>query len=353
MPKTEIAIKWPKVDVVKENIHLHGEAKLKMISSYKERYNRSLKDLFPKSGQVSIFYDRMFKAMFLNTKRVIFPAYFLSYLLDMEYEDILKEIEYQKNEFDMDTVGDKASRGDFVVKLRDTLINVECNNTCRLSRNLGYMDKLSAKDIKEGEAYNYHRVIAVNLNNYYREGRGIYDINYRTMKDGTVLVYKVSLDIYVPKIYEKYYNEGEKSLNKFERFVIVMTTTDEKLAEELARGDEVMEKYVREAKVTRYSDPDLVEAYDHVEDMIEGRIMIERELAEEKIEKAEKQAKNAEKQVQKAERQVQKVEKQVQKAREEKYETAKSLFREGMSLENILKHIKFTSTEIEKLKLML
>jgi len=69
-----------------------------------------------------------------------------------------------------------------------------------------------------------------------------------------------------------------------------------------------------------------------VEDMIEGRIMIERELAEEKIEKAEKQ---------------------VQKAREEKYETAKNMFNKGINLDTIIECFKFSQKEIEKLKLML
>lgn len=324
------SVKKHKVDVSKEDIYLKGDSLENMISPEISHINCIRSEKSNKHWR-SIFNDRMFKAMFCNAGRKEYAARFLSYFVDVSYEEILKNMEFYKEEFDMEKEGDKNSRGDFVVKLGNTLINIEVNNNCELERNLDYMDRLSKICVKSGEPYEYYRVISINLNNFERNGVGTYDVNRRTNTCGKMVIYKVSLDIYVPKIKEKMYNEGVKNLSSLERDIMVMSLTNESVAKELAKGDEMMEKYAKETEFV-LSD-DLLESYDHFQDMVDGEVAYQMEVFKIKME-AER---NAER----------------EKLKAEKFETAKSLFQDGMSLEKIIEHFKFTAKDLEKFKLML
>ncbi len=313
-----------KVDVSKEDIYLKGHDSHSMFQVQNVKYDRSIKTRNFDGEQISLFYDRMFKAMFQNQKRVKFPAKFLSYFLDLEYEEILKNLKYRKSEFDLDTVDDKNSQGDFVVGIGNTLVNIECNNTCVMYRNLDYMDRLSRKKVKIRRYYDFQRVIAINLNNYYREGMGIYDVNFRSNKNGKIIIYKVSLDIYVPKIVEKMYNEGVKSLSEAEKCILVMVLTDKKLVKQLAKGDKIMEEYVEEAEFVRSDYP--LEAYDHEQDWIDGQM---------EIAKAEGREEGRE------------------EAQAERFNVAKNMVNKGIDFNTIVECFHFSPIESEKLKLML
>lgn len=78
---------------------------------------------------------------------------------------------------------------------------------------------------------------------------------------------------YLPLINKKCYNDASK-LSSLEKDFMVMATTDRKLAKELARGDNILEKYIEEAKKVENYDEFLREAYDHEQ----SSLLAEREI---------------------------------------------------------------------------
>lgn len=313
-------------DVYLDELYLQKDTDRILYDSHRMRFDKSIlhkrEDITSYDRQPSLLHDKMFKAMFPNSHRISYSAKLLSYLVDQNFDTIKRGLKLYKTEFDKTTMDTKEEIGDYVAKYKNTFINIESNNKSNLRRNLDYMDRLSMIDIKRGQPYKYYSVIQVNLNNFYREGKGIYEVNHRTTDDGELVVYKVSLDIHIPLVYEKMYTEGIKNLSELERYLIVLTTTDRKLAILLAKGDRIMEEYVKEANVVKLRNPDLFEAFDHVQDMIDGAVLQTEEKYEKRLET-------------------------------QKFDTAKKLFKNGLSLEMITKCLEFTSNELEKFKLML
>lgn len=58
--------------------------------------------------KISILSDTMFKTMFLNDKRLKYSCKFLSYYLDISYEELLAHICLIKNEVDKEKEKDKG-----------------------------------------------------------------------------------------------------------------------------------------------------------------------------------------------------------------------------------------------------
>ena len=56
-----------------------------------------LKRKITKGEKISILSDTMFSAMFQNENRIKYSAKFLSYFVDVSYEDLLKNIKLSKN----------------------------------------------------------------------------------------------------------------------------------------------------------------------------------------------------------------------------------------------------------------
>ncbi len=128
MSKTKTAIKGEKLNLDKKDLYLKGDSSEDMLSSKVSHIDQvNLFEKFDNSNikraKRSIFHDRMFKTMFCNTKRKVYVAYFLSFLIDMPYEQILSKMEFFKGEFDIEKVADKNCRGDLVIKIDNTLMN--------------------------------------------------------------------------------------------------------------------------------------------------------------------------------------------------------------------------------------
>ena len=243
-----------------------------------------------KSKKISLLSDTMLKAMFQNENRIKYSAKFLSYFIDIDYEVILNNIELGKNEIDEEKEFDKAFRCDYIARLDDTILNIEVNNNSSLEvleRNMKYAHRLFSKKVKtEDNNYKYFQVIQINLNNFsFTSNNKILDIYTESNEDNLVLSDKlVFIQIYVPNLRKKWYNEGEKSLSEREKYILALVDMD--LYKLKGLGDEkVMNEYLREAEEVSFEDG-FGEAYDKEwvlkdEDKTEGRIEGKRE---EKIE---------------------------------------------------------------------
>ena len=208
----------------------------------------------------------MLKAMFQNENRIKYSAKFLSYFIDVDYEVILNNIKLGKNELDKEKEFDKALRCDYIAHLDDTILNIEVNNNSSLEvleRNMKYAHRLFSKKIKtEDNNYKYSQVIQINLNNFsFTSNNKIIDIYTESNEDGLVLSDKlVFIQIYVPNLRKKWYNEGEKSLSEREKYILALVDMD--LDKLKGLGDEkVMNEYLKEAEEVSFEDG-FGEAYD-------------------------------------------------------------------------------------------
>ena len=235
---------------------------LELDNEYVLKLSRNIK----KGQKISILSDTMLKAMFQNENRIKYSAKFLSYFIDVEYEDILNNICLAKNELDKIEENDKGERCDYVALLSDTSLNIEVNNNSSLEvleRNMEYAHRLYSKKIKRGEEnYQYTQVIQFNLNNFAFKGNDkIVDIYTVTNDDNIGLSNKlIFVQIYVPNLRKKWYTKGMKSLSEEEKYILALVEMDLDKLNDLG-GENIMDEYVKEAEEVSF-EGGVGEAYD-------------------------------------------------------------------------------------------
>ena len=235
---------------------------LELDNEYVLKLSRNIK----KGQKISILSDTMLKAMFQNENRIKYSAKFLSYFIDVEYEDILNNICLAKNELDKNNESDKGERCDYVALLSDTSLNIEVNNNSSLEvleRNMEYAHRLYSKKIKRGEEnYQYTQVIQFNLNNFAFKGNDkIVDIYTVTNDDNIGLSNKlIFVQIYVPNLRKKWYTKGIKSLSEEEKYILALVEMDLDKLNDLG-GENIMDEYVKEAEEVSF-EGGVGEAYD-------------------------------------------------------------------------------------------
>ena len=235
---------------------------LELDNEYVLKLSRNIK----KGQKISILSDTMLKAMFQNENRIKYSAKFLSYFIDIEYEDILNNICLAKNELDKNNENDKGERCDYVALLSDTSLNIEVNNNSSLEvleRNMEYAHRLYSKKIRRGdENYQYTQVIQFNLNNFAFKGNDkIVDIYTVTNDDNIGLSNKlIFVQIYVPNLRKKWYTKGMKSLSEEEKYILALVEMDLDKLNDLG-GENIMDEYVKEAEEVSF-EGGVGEAYD-------------------------------------------------------------------------------------------
>ena len=235
---------------------------LELDNEYVLKLSRNIK----KGQKISILSDTMLKAMFQNENRIKYSAKFLSYFIDVEYEDILNNICLAKNELDKNNENDKGERCDYVALLSDTSLNIEVNNNSSLEvleRNMEYAHRLYSKKIRRGEEnYQYTQVIQFNLNNFAFKGNDkIVDIYTVTNDDNIGLSNKlIFVQIYVPNLRKKWYTKGMKSLSEEEKYILALVEMDLDKLNDLG-GENIMDEYVKEAEKVSF-EGGVGEAYD-------------------------------------------------------------------------------------------
>ena len=235
---------------------------LELDNEYVLKLSRNIK----KGQKISILSDTMLKAMFQNENRIKYSAKFLSYFIDVEYDDILSNICLAKNELDKNNENDKGERCDYVALLSDTSLNIEVNNNSSLEvleRNMEYAHRLYSKKIRRGEEnYQYTQVIQFNLNNFAFKGNDkIIDIYTVTNNDNIGLSNKlIFVQIYVPNLRKKWYTKGMKSLSEEEKYILALVEMDLDKLNDLG-GENIMDEYLKEAEEVSF-EGGVGEAYD-------------------------------------------------------------------------------------------
>ncbi len=223
-----------------------------------------------KSDMISIVSDVVFKVMIQNSKRLKYSAKLISYFVDVDYEELLNNIELLSNEYDRNNIHSKSERGDFVADIGKfkTLIEVNNYNTTDdadniLERDLEYAFKVYGSNNTIGKKYDYKHVILINLNNFYFEELDGWNQEF-TLNDnnGILLTDKITIiNIYLPKLLNLCYTMNKEELENVEKYLLTLYSGDYNMVKKMSEGDNVMEDYVREAKKVEV-DNSVMEAYD-------------------------------------------------------------------------------------------
>jgi predicted transposase/invertase (TIGR01784 family) len=250
-----------------------------------------------KGEKYSIFSDTMFKAMFQNKKRIKYSCKLLSYLFDVSYDELLNNLVLTKNDIDKEKENSLGGRCDYVAFINNTYVNVEVNQNSSLVtllRNIQYLDTIYSKKIKRSsslkkEDYNY--CVQVNINNFsFKNNDNIFDIFMLQNKDGLVLDdHKIIINIYIPNLRRKCYNEGIEKLEEVEKYLLVLTEKGINEAKEIGGNIKIMDEYIDEAVEVSY-ESGFGEAYDKEEAIYDDGIKkgMEQGMKNEKIEIARK-----------------------------------------------------------------
>lgn len=233
--------------------------------STKNKVKLIKRDELKEGEKLSIVSNTMFKAMFFNEKRLKYSAKLFSYLLDVDYDILIKNMRLSKNELDKDREINRELRCDFVAEIDNTYLNLEMNNNASedtMRRNRDYTFKLySSSDILNNKRYNYKQVISINLNNFKFEGldesfyiETIGNKYYRATND--IIIFQ----IFIPNIINKCYNK--EKLDNLESFIMALIEKDVDIAKKYALGDEIVKDYIKEATTTSF-DNRFGESYDH------------------------------------------------------------------------------------------
>ena len=231
-----------------------------------------LKKEIRRGEKISILSDTMFSCMFQNENRIKYSAKFLSYFVDISYEELLKNLKLSKNLVSKEKEYDKGNRCDYVARIGKTTLGIEVNNNYNaeiMERNLEYAyrqysEKIVRGGIKEKNGktiYEYSQTIQFNINNFaFKGNEKIIDIYGIQNDEGLRLNNKmIFVQIYVPNLMKKCYTKGIESLDEKEKYIYALVEQDISKLEKV--GDIVMEEYVKEAEEVCF-DTGFGEAYD-------------------------------------------------------------------------------------------
>ena len=223
-----------------------------------------------KGYKIPIVSDSMFKTMINNESRMEYICYLIASIFNEDYNEVLKNTKFIKNNIDKYKNEESNKTVDLLCKIKGKILNVEVNNNTSkssLERNLGYMFSLYSANMKRGEKYNFNKVIQININNFRFRGRKdvleecyITNINHipKDINDFQIYSNKIRIiNIYLPNIRKKDYNK----LKLYEKLLLIFNENDNQLLKDLSKGDEIMEKYVKESKEASEQD-EVIGMYD-------------------------------------------------------------------------------------------
>ena len=223
-----------------------------------------------KGYKIPIVSDSMFKTMINNESRMEYICYLIASIFNEDYNEVLKNTKFIKNNIDKYKNEESNKTVDLLCKIKGKILNVEVNNNTSkssLERNLGYMFSLYSANMKRGHKYNFNEVIQININNFRFKGRKdvleecyITNINHipKDINDFQIYSNKIRIiNIYLSNIRKKDYNK----LKLYEKLLLIFNENDNQLLKNLSKGDEIMEKYVKESKEASEQD-EVIGMYD-------------------------------------------------------------------------------------------
>ena len=214
-----------------------------------------------KGDKIPIVSDTMFQVMINNEERKKYASYLISLALNKDYKEINESIIFVNNKLDKEKEIEKGRTVDFVCIIDNEIIGIEMNNNgskTMLERNISYASDLYKSKMIKGRAYEYQKVVQININNFtfadHDEPVETYSLRNESKEE---LTDKIKfIHIYLPNIRKKDYNE----INKLEQLLLVFNE-DKETSKMIAKGDEIMEEYIEDSLVASESD-EIIGLYD-------------------------------------------------------------------------------------------
>ena len=230
---------------------------------------------------IPLWYDLMFKKVFGDEKDIK-P---LKYLLELILEIKPKKIRVLNNEILGEQYSSKKTTVDVIVELEGGMkIGIEMNRTMTqeiIDRNLVYMFRIMANDLKHGESYDLldkHIQINFDMEGEHSEAIESYKI-ISTKHPKNILTDKIEIiRIDVPYFVKRCYNQGNKELSTKEKIIGLIGLEEEEKVLNIIDKDDIMEEIVK--KMRGFSKEDVIAAsYDrdfHVQEC--ARLAAKRDL---------------------------------------------------------------------------
>ncbi|HBA37937.1 MAG TPA: hypothetical protein DCY94_04380 [Firmicutes bacterium] len=198
-----------------------------------------------KSGErLTPLSDVIFKLAFQNEEYKKYTCKLISCLTGLEYDYLLENMAFYKNTINKERLEEVQRMGDLVVKIKDAYYLVEMNNYCTLGRNIKNSMLVSAINTEDKRNVKFFPLVEIGLNNYRLKGIDRSINVYATKnilpdRDNELLIKAFYIEVYLPIIEEKGYNE----LNETERVLKALFTPSKKDGEELSKGDAILMDY--------------------------------------------------------------------------------------------------------------
>ena len=301
-----------------------------------QRAKELLKKLESEGKVIPGTYDKTFKYVMTNCKDYL--ASILTNFIDMDKEEIKKNLVYKNTELLSDNFFEKSKTTDIVVEVDNMLLNLEMNRSYYeglSEKNEAYLSKLRSSLYYSGEDYANKMTIQINFDNFqmYPDDDIIMEfkiLNTKKYYEGSKTYRKYHINL--EAIMKKYYNKEE--LNYLEKNLLIICLDELNALNNVSRGDDTLME-VKKNIEDLSKNLDFLLVYDEEEER-EKRFKTEKYYAEKKgREEGIKEG----------------LEKGIEKGRESAIiETAKNLIDSGVDLEIISKPTGLSVEALNKLK---
>ena len=196
-------------------------------------------ELLMQNKVIPATFDKIFKSIWQDERNKKLLSYMISFITKLNKKELYNNMEFKNTEIPKENFKEKGMITDLLIASLKTLFNLEMNKAPdkgRIKKNNGYAHKLATYTSKTNGKYN--KLIQINFNasiNFDNELSSEYMMRSRdgkTCADENYIIHHISM----VKIVYKYYNNNR--LNKFEKAIVMMYTSDKKVLEELSKGDE-------------------------------------------------------------------------------------------------------------------
>ena len=210
-------------------------------------------------------FDKIFKSIWQDERNKKLLSYMISFITKLNKKELYNNMEFKNTEIPKENFKEKGMITDLLIASLKTLFNLEMNKAPdkgRIKKNNGYAHKLATYTSKTNGKYN--KLIQINFNasiNFDNELSSEYMMRSRdgkTCADENYVIHHISM----VKIAYKYYNNNR--LNKFEKAIVMMYTSDKRVLEELSKGDEDLMN-LKETIEEKSMDDEIISLYNEKE----------------------------------------------------------------------------------------
>ncbi len=222
-------------------------------------------ELLMQNKVIPATFDKIFKSIWQDERNKKLLSYMISFITKLNKKELYNNMEFKNTEIPKENFKEKGMITDLLIASLKTLFNLEMNKAPdkgRIKKNNGYAHKLATYTSKTNGKYN--KLIQINFNasiNFDNELSSEYMMRGRDGKkcaDENYVIHHISM----VKIVYKYYNNNR--LNRFEKAIVMMYTSDKKVLEELSKGDEDLMN-LKETIEEKSTDDEIIGLYNEKE----------------------------------------------------------------------------------------